>query len=254
MPAAAAMSRVPVAAKPLLRKSLAAPSISWRWRLPSLRSCVVLRGRPRGRRGGGAVTTAAGGPGAGSAVLWGRAGRLASERAVARMRRAGACMGATIANRLIFSKQVLGKNGRWRPGCRWLGPAARGSHARWRSMKWHESGLLRRHSIPASSAHFAAIAPTNDGEMESKSAEIGLALLHERRKRLPRCRLAQHAAKAGGLLRHGREHLRALAAFHQALGLDQRRQRLARQFAGLRLRQAIALGGRHHAVDQAQRQ
>src|SRR6218665_1442598 len=72
-----------------------------------------------------------------------------------------------------------------------------------------------------------AIAFTNDSEMESKSAEIGLALLHERRKRLPRRRLAQHAAKAGGLLRHGREHLRALAAFHQALGLDQRRQRLA---------------------------
>src|SRR6218665_3000521 len=63
MPAAAAMSRVPVAAKPLLRKSLAAPSISWRRRLPSLRSCAVLRGRPRGRRGGGAVTTAAGVPG-----------------------------------------------------------------------------------------------------------------------------------------------------------------------------------------------
>src|SRR6218665_351566 len=232
MPAAAAMSRVPVAAKPLLRKSWAAPSISWRRRLPSLRSCAVLRGRPRGRRGGGAGTAAAaGGPGARSAVLCGRAGRLASERAVARMRRAGACMGATIANRLIFSKQVLGENDRWRPGCRSLGPAARGSHARWRSMKWHESGLLRRHSIPASSAHFAAIAFTNDGEMESKSAEIGLALLHERRKRLPRRRLAQHAAKAGGLLRHGRAHLRALAAFHQALGLDQRRQRLARQFA-----------------------
>src|SRR6218665_3376344 len=175
MPAAAAMSRVPVAAKPLLRKSWAAPSISWRRRLPSLRSCAVLRGRPRGGRGGGAVTGgAAGGAGA------------------------GACMGVTIANRLIFSKQVLGENDRWRPGCRSLGPAARGSHARWRSMKWHESGLLRRHSIPASSAHFAAIAFTNDGEMESKSAEIGLALLHERRKRLPRRRLAQHAAKAGG--------------------------------------------------------
>src|SRR6218665_1849574 len=242
MPAAAAMSRVPVAAKPLLRKSLAAPSISWRRRLPSLRSCAVLRGRPRGRRGGGATTTVAtaGVAGARSAVLCGRAGRLASERAVARMRRAGACMGATIANRPIFSKQVLGKNGRWRPGCRWLGPVVRAPLARWRSMKWHESGLPRRHSIPASSAHFAAIAPTNDGEMESKSDEIGLAFLHERRKRLPRRRLAQHAAKAGGLLRHGREHLRALAAFHQALGLDQRRQRLARQFAGLRLRQAIA--------------
>src|SRR6218665_2380513 len=84
MPAAAAMSRVPVAAKPLLRKSWAAPSISWRRRLPSLRSCAVLRGRPRGRRGGGAVTTAAGVPGARSAVLCGRAGRLASGRGGAR--------------------------------------------------------------------------------------------------------------------------------------------------------------------------
>src|SRR6218665_3581991 len=76
MPAAAAMSRVPVAAKPLLRKSLAAPSISWRRRLPSLRSCAVLRGRPRGRRGGGATTTVAtaGGPGAGAGGGGGRGG------------------------------------------------------------------------------------------------------------------------------------------------------------------------------------
>src|SRR6218665_3545356 len=63
MPAAAAMSRVPVAAKPLLRKSLAAPSISWRRRLPSLRSCAVLRGRPRGRRGGGGGGGVGGGGG-----------------------------------------------------------------------------------------------------------------------------------------------------------------------------------------------
>src|SRR6218665_43916 len=108
MPAAAAMSRVPVAAKPLLRKSLAAPSISWRRRLPSLRSCAVLRGRPRGRRGGGAGTTGAGGRGGGGGGGgWGVRGggcELLGGRGAGGQRKgegglrpgAGACMGATI--------------------------------------------------------------------------------------------------------------------------------------------------------------
>src|SRR6218665_3948477 len=83
MPAAAAMSRVPVAAKPLLRKSLAAPSISWRRRLPSLRSCAVLRGRARGRGGGGARGAAGrggDGGGGGGGRAGGEVGRLVRAR------------------------------------------------------------------------------------------------------------------------------------------------------------------------------
>ena len=78
MPAAAAMSRVLVAAKPWVRKSLAAPSMSLRRRLPSSSSSAVLRGRPRGRRVG--VGSAGVGLGAelaleeAAALLRGRAG------------------------------------------------------------------------------------------------------------------------------------------------------------------------------------
>ena len=50
MPAAAAISRVLAAAKPLLRNSRAAPSMIRRRRLPSSSSPGVLRGLPRARR------------------------------------------------------------------------------------------------------------------------------------------------------------------------------------------------------------
>src|SRR5437879_1660986 len=53
MPAAAAMSRVLAASKPLARNSRAAPSMIRRRRLPSSSSEWVLRGRPRGLLGTG---------------------------------------------------------------------------------------------------------------------------------------------------------------------------------------------------------
>ena len=49
MPTEAAISRVVVAAKPLLLKSVAAACNNAALRFPSSRSCAVLRGRPRGR-------------------------------------------------------------------------------------------------------------------------------------------------------------------------------------------------------------
>ena len=78
-----------------------------------------------------------------------------------------------------------------------------------------------------------------------------MAFFHEGRQCFLGRGLAQHAGEDRAFFHDTLAHCLGLAALHQALGLDQRGQGLARQLPGLGLCHGIAFTGRHHAVDQA---
>ena len=77
-----------------------------------------------------------------------------------------------------------------------------------------------------------------------------MAFFHKRCQRFFGGRLTQHAGEDSAFFRNALAHSLGLAALHQALGFDQRRQGLARQLLGLSLCHAIAFVRGHHAVDQ----
>ena len=64
-------------------------------------------------------------------------------------------------------------------------------------------------------------------------------------------RLDQHAAENRRFLGDALGHGRGLSFLHQALGLDQRRQRFSGQLARLALRQRSGFARRHDATDEA---